>query len=351
MIEVRLKKDFGRFLLDVEFSSSTKGITVLAGPSGSGKTSIINMIAGLLEPDEGTISIDDTVLFDSKTKSDLPIQNRKCGYVFQDGRLFPHMNVQKNLFYGADKEGEIKSEEVIQLLGIEHLLKRMPARLSGGEKQRVAIGRALLMNPRILLMDEPLAALDSDRKEELLPYISGLPEKFNLPVFYVTHSRKEILTLSDQLIRLKEGKLESAGNPSGSFNGFGIYETGNEQVSVVEGQVKSYQKEYGVITLGFQGGSLFVLGAYQETGKRVRAAIKASDVSLSLKKPDDISTKNIFEGTITEITPSTNYSVLVHLDIGMPLTARVSAASSARLKLESGLAIYAMVKSASLSPA
>ena len=348
MIEVKLKKNFGAFDLDVEFTSAGTGITVLAGPSGSGKTSIINMIAGLVTPDEGRIFINDKLLFDSATGSNCPIQQRRCGYIFQDGRLFPHMTVQKNLLYGSHSDAT-KLHETSQLLGINHLLQRMPGKLSGGEKQRVAIGRALLMRPQVLLMDEPLASLDPERKDELLPYIAKLPGLVNIPIFYVTHSRREILRLSDELIRISHGRIQSTGKPEGEYAGLGSVETTGDFLSVFECQVAEFDSQFGVIRAETAGTSIYILAQSCPTEEKIRAAIKASEVTVSLECPQNISTRNIFKGTIRRLEESTNNSILVHTDAGVSITARISKASVHRLQLKQGMEIFLLVKAVSMT--
>lgn len=348
MIKVNIIKQQGDFFLDINFFSKSNGITVLAGASGSGKTSIINMIAGLVTPDTGRIEVGGVVLFDSEKKINIPVTERRCGYVFQDGRLFPNMNVKKNLLYGAKTEGDIKLDDVTELLGIKHLLDRMPSKLSGGEKQRVAIGRALLMNPKILLMDEPLASLDPARKDELMPYITKLPENFGIPVVYVTHSRREILKLSDVLVRLENGKVVSIGKPSGEFDGLGTIDAKPELINVIEGKVAGYNKKYGIVDLDYGNGILSVLGDDVETGTIIRTAFKASDVSISLNKPHDMSTRNVFYAKIESIVSDTERFVLVHLDIGVKITARISTASADRLVLWQKDNVYALIKSATI---
>lgn len=348
MLVITLQKSFSQFDIDVSFSSESMGITVLAGPSGSGKSSIINMIAGLVTPDQGHIQINDRILFDSDSKNNIPVQHRRCGYIFQNSRLFPNMNVHRNLLYGKHSNSK-KLNEIASLLGIEHLLKRMPENLSGGEKQRVAIGRALLMSPQILLMDEPLSSLDFERKEELLPYISNLPEQFNIPVFYVTHSRNEILRLSDFLVRIDNGKIISCGKPSGEYSELGSLEGSEKICSIFDCHVDNYRPEYGVITATFPGNEIFILADQKPEKNTIRASIRASDVSIALDKPDNISTRNIFKATITEITDAPKHSVLVHTDAGVPICAQISRASADRLKLQPGKKVFLMIKTVALS--
>ena len=348
MIDVRLKKNFGAFDIDIAFTSETNGITVLAGPSGSGKTSIISMIAGLVKPDSGRIFINDRLLFDSDRGIDCPIQKRRCGYIFQDGRLFPHMSVQRNLLYGVHSDAS-RLGEISELLGIDHLLTRMPGKLSGGEKQRVAIGRALLMRPEILLMDEPLASLDAQRKDELLPYIARLPEQFRIPIFYVTHSRREILRLSDELIRIEKGRIQSFGKPTGEYQGLGTADTEGEYLSVFECRIEDYNDSFGVVKAAFPGGHVYILTESRPQQQKVRAAIRASDVTISLEPPSQISTRNIFQGTVDRLEESTARSVLVHTDVGIPIAARISKASAHRLALEPGKRIFLLVKAVSMN--
>jgi molybdate transport system ATP-binding protein len=210
-MRVELRRRQGSCCIDVAFRSDENGITALFGPSGAGKSSIINMVAGLQKPDGGTVFIRERCLFDSARGVNLPPEKRKVGYVFQEDLLFPHLSVRGNLLYGrcSSRSGDegVNVDQVVNLLGIGHLLSRTPKTLSGGEKQRVAFGRAVLSNPDILLMDEPLASLDDARKEEMLPFIKDLNVRFGIPVLYVSHSLEEILTLTNHVIRLANGKI------------------------------------------------------------------------------------------------------------------------------------------------
>lgn len=216
MLDIKIRKSLRAFSIDAAFSTTSAGITSLFGHSGAGKTSIINMVAGLIPPDEGRVTINDRVLFDSKQSVNIPTEKRRCEYIFQDSRLFPHLTVKSNLTYGMKlvpiSDRYVKYDQVVELLGIGHLLARRPFNLSGGEKQRVAIGRALLKSPQFLLMDEPLASLDIARKDELLPFIANLPREFDIPILYVTHSVGEILNLSDRIVLLDSGKVIADGN-------------------------------------------------------------------------------------------------------------------------------------------
>jgi len=215
MFDVKLGKKQGDFQVDAAFCTHSAGVTALFGPSGAGKTSVANMIAGLSRPDSGFVRIHGTTLFDSEKRINLKPYKRRVGYVFQEGRLFPHFSVKGNLTYGMKRiKGSrrfIDFNKVVDLLGISHLLDRRPARLSGGEKQRVAIGRALLASPGLLLMDEPLASLDAARKAEVLPFIKKLPGQFDIPILYVSHSVDEIRSLADNLVFLVDGTTRASG--------------------------------------------------------------------------------------------------------------------------------------------
>jgi molybdate transport system ATP-binding protein len=214
MLSVDVEKRLGEFSIAVRFETAD-GATALFGPSGAGKTSIVNMIAGLVAPDRGRIALDDVVLFDAATRINLPPHRRRIGYVFQEGRLFPHLSVAQNLDYGRWIGGlprdATERARVIDLLNIGHLLSRRPGHLSGGERQRVAVGRALLMKPRLLLLDEPLASLDRGRKLEILPYLARLRDEAKVPMIYVSHQAGEILRLASQVVRIEDGRVLAVG--------------------------------------------------------------------------------------------------------------------------------------------
>ena len=212
-LEVRLKHQLGEILVDVDFQTSS-GLTALFGKSGSGKTSIINMIAGLVRPSKGLIVVDDRVLFNSDLGVNIPVHQRRIGYVFQDGLLFPHFTVEQNLNYGRRfNRGGPEPEDIISLLDLTALLKRKPNNLSGGEKQRVAIGRALMSNPSLLLMDEPMASLDAARKAEILPYIEILRDETKIPIIYISHSVEEVVRLAGAVVHIDGGKIIAQGSP------------------------------------------------------------------------------------------------------------------------------------------
>ena len=215
-LNVRLKHQLGDLLIDVDFQTSSR-LTAIFGKSGSGKTSIINMVAGLIKPAQGLIVVDDRVLFDSELGVNIPVHQRRIGYVFQDGLLFPHLNVQHNLNFGTrfyrHANQALNPNDIVALLGLQTLLKRKPINLSGGEKQRVAIGRALMSNPSLLLMDEPMASLDEARKSEILPYIEKLRDVMNIPIIYVSHAKDEVERLAGDVVQIENGKFVAQGAP------------------------------------------------------------------------------------------------------------------------------------------
>ncbi|MBX6426812.1 MAG: molybdenum ABC transporter ATP-binding protein [Variibacter sp.] len=214
MLSVDVEKRLGDFALAVRFEAAA-GATALLGPSGAGKTTIVNAVAGLVTPDRGRIALDETVLFDSAAGIDVPAHRRGVGYVFQEGRLFPHLTVRQNLLYGRWMRGLRRDpgeeKHVVSLLDLAPLLLRRPGRLSGGERQRVAIGRALLMRPRLLLLDEPLASLDPARKAEILPYLERLRDEARTPMIYVSHNADEVRRIATSVVRIEAGRVVAAG--------------------------------------------------------------------------------------------------------------------------------------------
>jgi molybdate transport system ATP-binding protein len=214
MLALKVEKRLGEFFISARFESEG-GVTGLFGASGAGKTTLVNMIAGLITPDRGRIELDHTTLFDSAAGINVPVHRRRIGYVFQEGRLFPHLSVAANLDYGRRMQGLARNgaemEHIVALLDIGNLLDRRPGRLSGGERQRVAVGRALLMRPRLLLLDEPLASLDATRKREILPYLEKLRDEARVPMVYVSHNAGELARLATSVVRLDGGQVAAVG--------------------------------------------------------------------------------------------------------------------------------------------
>lgn len=361
MIAIDVQKQLGDFTVSAKFESQARGILALFGQSGSGKTSIINMLAGLLKPDSGRIEIDGQVLFDSDTGTNLKIEERRIGYVFQESRLFPHMSVQSNLFYGRKRvpsgSRALDFDQVIDVLGIGHLLEQKPQTLSGGEQQRVALGRALLANPNILLMDEPLASLDVARKSEILPFIEMVRDSFDVPIIYVSHAIDEIIRLADTLVLVDNGEIAAVGPVEQLTSRLdlrrltGRYDAGSVIPAVVEG----HDEEYGLTNLSFTGGILRVPRVKAMKNASVRVRIRARDVSLALHKPEGISQINILRGKISEIGSARNdhdgsmsHDIDICVDIGVPLWVRITRWSLDQMELSEGKEVYALIKSTSI---
>jgi molybdate transport system ATP-binding protein len=353
-LSVKLHHQLSDFTVEVSFDAPP-GITVLFGRSGAGKTTVINAVAGLLSPESGRISLDSTVLFDSSTGVNLPSYKRQIGYVFQDGRLFPHLSVQDNLTYGQRfnpprPDGPTLSE-VSDLLGISALLDRRIGALSGGEKQRIAIGRALLSHPRMLLMDEPLASLDGARKAEILPYLERLRDHTNLPILYVSHSMAEVARLATTVVVLENGSIARAGaaeqvlSDPDMVRQLGIREAG----SVLPATILRHHDD-GLSELEFSGGRLFLPHMDVEVGVQTRVRILAQDIILSLGTSPELSALNILPVQIITIRDGAGPGVIIQMLCGDErLLARITRRSADRMKLKPGDNVYAVIKAVSIA--
>ena len=355
MLELQVRKKLGRFAIDAEVACETGGIVALFGRSGAGKTSLVNMLAGLLRPDAGRIAVNGGVLFDAERGIDLPPERRRLGYVFQEGRLFPHLSVRGNLTYGLKRAPRgarhVELEQIVALLGLEELIGRRPGDLSGGEKQRVALGRALLANPRLLLMDEPLAALDQARKDEVLPFIERLRDELGIPIVYVSHTMQEIVRLADTMVLMSEGRVIEVGPVEALTSRLdlrpltGRYEAG----AVVEARVVRHEPDFALSELSFAGGTLRVARLDLEPGAELRVRIRARDVALALTPPADTSILNVFPGVIRDIGEESGPQVDILLDVGgAALWARITARSRHDLGLTPGKQVFALVKAVAI---
>jgi molybdate transport system ATP-binding protein len=344
------------FHLSVELDLPASGITVLFGPSGSGKTTLLRCIAGLERAPDGFMQFGGDIWQDEAKGVCLPLYSRPIGYVFQEPRLFPHYDVRSNLLYGYNRipaaERRISIEQVVTILGIGHLLERRIHKLSGGEQQRVAIGRALLTSPKLLLLDEPLASLDIQRKREILPFIRRLHEELHIPVMYVSHAISEILQLADRVVLLKQGKLVGTGAlnealTSLEYRGsFGSIRVG----AVLDACVASHDPQYGLTQLEFRGQFLFIPLQPVAIGQPMRVHILSSDVSLVVGRTNaPTSVLNILEATIVEVREMDQSSVDVLLDIGAPLVASITRKSLAHLGLKPGHRVFAHIKAVALN--
>jgi molybdate transport system ATP-binding protein len=354
MIDIDVERLVGQFQLSAQVAAQGH-VTAFFGRSGSGKTTLLNMIAGLVKPDRGRVAVNGTVLFDTERKIDLPQRKRRVGYVFQEGRLFPHLTVRQNLRYGEwftpTAERYVDLDQVIELLGLEYLLARRPAGLSGGEKQRVALGRALLASPRLLLMDEPLASLDALRKWEILRYIERLRDEVKVPIVYVSHAIEEVVRLADTMVIMSEGKAVAVGPVSELMSRMdlrpilGRFEAG----SVIEAKVVAYDADYDLTRLAFNGGELLVANLDALIGETVRVRIRARDVSLALSPPGQVSILNVLKGEVREISDEAGPIVEVRLRVGdFDLIVRLTKWSVTQLRLARGQTAYALIKAISL---
>jgi molybdate transport system ATP-binding protein len=349
-VAVDIEKTVGGFKLSAKFESAGR-LTVLFGRSGAGKTTLVNLVAGLLRPDRGRIAVDGVALFDGAAGIDVPTHKRRIGYVFQEGRLFPHLSVRGNLLYGrffADRRGLWGSlEHIVDLLGIAHLLDRRPASLSGGEKQRVAIGRALLASPRLLLMDEPLAGLDEARKAEILPYVERLRDEMRLPIVYVSHAIEEVARLADTLVLLADGRVVATGAVNEVLSRLELLPfTGRFEASVVlTARVIGHDRPSGMTILDHPAGRLSVPTLDEGPGALVRLRVRARDVTLAVGDPGRLSIRNRLAGTIAEIAEGAPPIVDVRLDIaGEPLIARITRDAARALELKVGQPVTALIK-------
>lgn len=326
------------------------GVTAFFGESGAGKSTLLRTVAGLERPKDGLICIKDDVWQNDAENIFVPTYRRSLGFVFQDARLFPHLNVTKNLAFGMKRVKEAKKqiplEDVVELLGIGHLLNRMPETLSGGERQRVSIARALATGPDILLMDEPLAALDLKRKQEILPYLHRLNAELNIPILYVSHSLEEVAALADHLVLIQRGQIMASGLASELLTRLDLplahYDIA---AAVVTGTIIEQDTEFQLSTFEFNGGQLFLPSTAYQIGQSVRLRVQAKDISLSIDSPGKSSILNSIQAKVVAMSDSGDGQVLVELDAkGTHLLSRITRKSVSVLGLEPGKVVYAQVK-------
>jgi molybdate transport system ATP-binding protein len=353
MISVNVERRVGGFVLRAAFEAEAR-VTALFGRSGSGKTTLVNMIAGIARPDSGRIVVDGVTLFDSARGVDVPAEKRRIGYVFQEGRLFPHLTVRRNLLYGhalaPPHERYIDLDQVVPLLGIQDLLERRPGDLSGGEKQRVAIGRALLASPRVLLLDEPLASLDAHRRQEVLAYIEIMRDEFGIPIVYVSHSAEEVVRLADAVVLMAEGGVVASGAVEQIMGRSDLKAAGGafEGGAVIEARVTAQDVEYDLATLEFNGGTLAVTGLDALIGETVRVRIPARDVAIALDPPSRTSVQNVLRGEIGSVSSAGDGVADLTIRVGgVLLRSRITRRSAERLAIAPGLKVYALIKAVS----
>lgn len=353
-LSVEIGHGFPGFTLDVAFEAPS-GVTALFGRSGVGKTSVVHAVAGLLRPDRGRIALNGEALFDSAAGRFVPPHRRRIGYVFQDGRLFPHLSVRGNLTYGrrfGGDPGGAGFDGIVWLLGLEALLDRRPGRLSGGEAQRVAIGRALLAGPRLLLMDEPLSSLDEPRRAEILPYLERLRDETRVPILYVSHTLAEVARLATTVVALRQGRVVRAGRTAdvladpAAVPALGVRDAG----SVMPGRIVEHHPD-GLTEIAVSAGRLLLPRVSAETGTQLRIRIAAQDVILSRDRPEGLSALNVLPATVTALHLGEGPGVAVALRAGDDaLLARITRRSADALGLAPGVRCHAVMKAVAVAP-
>jgi molybdate transport system ATP-binding protein len=362
-LSVEVVKTEGPFTLDVGFVAS-QGVTGIIGRSGAGKSMLLSTIAGLQRPDEGTIKLGNAALFDRTRNIDLSPEHRELGMVFQNARLFPHMTVQSNLIYSRrNTQASLATfDEIVDLLGISHLLARRPHHLSGGEKQRVAIGRALLSAPSALLMDEPLASLDLARRREIMPFLEQLRRRFSLPILYVSHNLDETLRLADTVLVMDQGKIVASGQVEETLSRIDVQSlilggatAGNhpEPVTIMSATIGA-RAEDGLYAINTPWGTLAAPDITGRPGTSARLRIRARDIVLSTVKPTGLSIRNIIAGEVGTMTEagSAQVDILVRSiedSEAPPLWARVTRRAATQMELQPGQPIWALIKAVVLA--
>lgn len=353
MIDARLKLAYSGFDLDVDLHVPGRGVTALFGHSGSGKTTCLRCIAGLERAEQGFVQINDEVWQDSDNGIFVPPHKRALGYVFQEASLFPHLSVLANLQFGlkriAKSQRRVDMAQATELLGIGHLLERHPQHLSGGERQRVGIARALLTSPKLLLMDEPLAALDSQRKNEILPYLQRLHDELDIPLLYVSHAQDEVARLADHLVLLSEGKALASGPIGETLARLDLpMAMGDDAGVIIEGQVSAYDPDYQLLSLQLPATemNIRVTHARMTVGQALRCKVQARDISLTLQHNEFSSILNRLPVTVVSEQAADNSAhVLIRLDAGgTPLLARITRFSRDQLGVYPGQQLWAQIK-------
>ena len=346
--------DGGGFVLDAAFAAPTPGVTALFGPSGCGKSTVVAAVAGLLRPQRGRVALDGTAMLDTARRVFVSPERRRCGVVFQDARLFPHLSVERNLRFGL-RRAPRRAEgpdfgAVVDMLGIGHLLSRRPAGLSGGEKQRVALGRALLARPRLLLMDEPLASLDTARRAEVLPFLARLRDAARLPILYVTHALDEVDALADSLVLLEDGRVVAEGPVEALSVRTDLPALSGRRDSggLLHCTVLEHDAGRGLTRLGFAGGALVTPLRPEPIGTPLRLRVRARDVAVATEVLRGLSAHNVLPAELAGIAPvpGAPHEAFLRLAVGpSTLLARVTRDAVVRLDLRPGMAVWALVKS------
>jgi len=352
-IKALYKKSLGEFNFDAEFAIPEHGITILFGPSGSGKTTLLNCIAGFQQADLAYFSLHDRVFDDSENNIRVNTQQRRIGYVFQDTRLFPHLTVKQNLDYGYTRNDQSNAisnhNELISIFSLQALLQHYPHQLSGGQKQRVALARALLANPQLLILDEPMSALDRSAKQELMPYLESIHNQFTIPVIYVSHDLREVLRLGDYILLMEDGRIIDHGDLMDLYVKQPILTQDEGASFILNGQVKYVDDNHGISTIICYGHPVYISEKLLERGQQARILVHAQDVSLTLSHASDSSILNILPATVQKILPEVNGKHLVECDIGgAQILAMISIRSVENLGLVKGREVFAQFKATAM---
>lgn len=354
---IDVQVELGAFRLEIEREIDTRGVTALFGPSGSGKSTLLRIVAGLERQATGRVALGDEVWLDSARHVRVPAHRRPVGYMFQSARLFPHLSAEGNLRYAHKRsrngDQSVSFAEVVEVLDLGPLLGRRIGSLSGGERQRVALGRTLLTQPRLLLLDEPLAALDPGRKMEILPYVEALHPRFGIPTLYVSHAVDEVALLADRTLVLSHGRVVSSGPTAEILEQLDLRPLNHRfgSATVVEARVTAHDPEYHLTWLDLAGQTLSVRKIEQlAVGETARLVVRARDVSLATERPRSVSIRNVLQGTVTDVREDESSAFAeVAVDLGpYRVRARVTRASLHELGLEVGSPVFALLKSVSL---
>lgn len=355
-LELRVRLDLPDFTIEVEEEVPGQGVTALFGPSGSGKTSLLRAIAGFERPVRGRIALGDEVFFDRAAGIDVPAHRRPVGLLFQDLRLFPHLDVAGNLAFAERRRDPAAAgasrADVIEVLGLEALLARDVHRLSGGEQQRVALARTLLSRPELLLLDEPLAALDGDRKAEILPYLESVIRRFQIPTIYVSHDLDEVARLADRVLVLSEGQVRAEGETAEVLGRLDLPRIASpaESSVLVEGDVIEHDARLHLTRVDLDGDALTLpLVPEAEPGTRLRLRVRARDVAVATMRPEGLSIRNVLAGEIAALRAAEPGVIEATIQLrGHSIRARLTQAAVESLELEVGRSVFALVKSISL---
>ena len=357
-VNIRLKRDNFEVVIQETFG---EGITGIFGPSGSGKTSLLNSISGLVIPEKGEISIHGKTIFSSSRKIKIPVEKRHIGYVFQEGRLFPHMSVEKNLLYGTQKKGPglLSFKEVVNLLNLSHLLQSRPSNISGGEQQRTALGRALLSSPELLLLDEPFSAVDAGLREQILPFLLKIQKTVKIPMLVVSHGITDLLKLTNRLCLIQQGQVIGHDDYHRLIRKKEMQKifSNNTLINSVNMKVSRITDNSGLTILsanGNTGNTVKVLCEKSRTGylagEELKIFIRSDDIALSTTRLENITIQNQLEGTITDIIERDDV-MLCLVDAGFPLVVEITAESLKRMDIRKGRVVWCLFKSVAIDVA